>query len=62
MNEAVAGFGSVVRGIVYSAGGGLITSGAVTDQQWQLVAGGAAVLVGLVASLVRNRLLKKKIA
>jgi hypothetical protein len=60
MNELVAALGSIVRGAVVAAGAGLVTNGYATDSDVQALGGAAAIAVGIIASLIRNRFLKKK--
>ena len=62
MNEISAAVGSFVRNAIQAGGAGLVTSGYLSDSDLTMAAGIGASIVALAWSIIRNRLLKKKLA
>lgn len=45
---------AIVRHVITTAGGGLVASGTISGSDLELLGGGAAVLVGVIWSLVQK--------
>jgi hypothetical protein len=61
MNEIIAGAGTFIRHGLNAAGASLVTQGLITGDELNTAAGAVVTLLGVAASLVRNRFFKKKL-
>lgn len=55
-------FDGLVRHSLSTVGGGLIASGALSTDQWQLISGGAVALVAVLWSFASKRFIKSQVA
>lgn len=53
MNDMIASF---IRHALTAAGGALVAGGYLTSDEWATIAGGLAVLVGVVWSVISKRM------
>jgi len=53
MNDIIAGF---IRHALTAAGGALVAGGYLTSDEWAIIAGALAILVGVVWSVIAKRI------